>query len=186
MVCLLLLPARSRLCERNLTTVHLEIADGPSGTSLTGSDSRPHLYFRANLAGYHIGPASHDEVDRHFASRQDLASKPYPDSAAALAGHLFHFFINNFGRPAVSIGDAGCVGSVIDPDGLTKEVFTVYVETGGRYCRGMTVVDRRPKDMIERHAPGENDPYSEVILDINEEFYREMFRETVCLPDSDR
>ncbi len=129
---------------------------------------------------------SHDEVDRHFASRQDLASRPYPDSAAALAGHLFHFFINNFGRLAVSIGDAGCVGSVIDPVGLTTEVFPVYVETGGRYCRGMTVVDRRPKDMIERHAPGENDPYSEVILDIDEEFYREMFRETVGLSESAR
>jgi len=38
--------------------------------------------------------------------------------------------------------------------------------------------------MIERHAPGENDPYSEVILDIDEEFYREMFRETVGLPES--
>jgi pyrimidine-specific ribonucleoside hydrolase len=124
---------------------------------------------------------NHEEVDRHFASSQDLASSPYPTSAAALAGHLFHFLINNFGRPAVSIGDAGCVGSVIDPSGLTIETFPVYVETGGRYCRGMTVVDRRPKDMVERNAPGENDPYSEVILDIDEAFYRAMFRDTVGL-----
>lgn len=120
-----------------------------------------------------------DEVDRHFASRQELASSPYPASAAALAGHLFHFLINNFGRPAVSIGDAGCVGSVIDPAGLTTEIFPVYVETGGRFCRGMTVVDRRPKDLVERNAPGENAPYTEVIMDIDEAFYRAMFRETV-------
>jgi pyrimidine-specific ribonucleoside hydrolase len=124
---------------------------------------------------------SHDEVDRHFASRHDLASLPYPESAADLAGHLFHFFINNFGRSTVSIGDAGCVGAVIDPAGLTTEMLPVYVETGGRYSRGQTIVDRRPKDLIEPHAPGENDPYSEVILDIDEAFYRDMFRETVGL-----
>jgi pyrimidine-specific ribonucleoside hydrolase len=122
-----------------------------------------------------------DEVDRYFASRQDLAALPYPNTPAALAGHLFHFMIANFGLPAVPIGDAGCVGSVIDGTGLKTEKLPVYVETGGRYSRGQTIVDRRPKDMIGKHAPGQNDPYLEVGLDIDEEFYRRMFRETVGL-----
>jgi pyrimidine-specific ribonucleoside hydrolase len=122
-----------------------------------------------------------DEVDRYFASRQELAALPYPNTPGALAGHLFHFMVANFGIPAVPIGDAGCVGVVIDGAGVTTEMLPVYVETGGRYCRGQTIVDRRPRDMIGKHAPGENDPFSEVCLDIDEEFYRQMFREIIGL-----
>jgi pyrimidine-specific ribonucleoside hydrolase len=118
-----------------------------------------------------------EEVDRWFASRSYLASRPFPDTVPALVAHLLHFMIENFRRPVVTIGDAGCVAAVIDRSGLTTEMFPVYVETDGRHCRGQTVVDRRPLDLLDRL--GEKDPESEVAvaLDIDGDFYRHLFRQ---------
>lgn len=118
---------------------------------------------------------SQEEVEQWFASRTYLASRPYPDSAPALIGHLFHFLFQNFGRSSVSIGDAGCVAAVIDRSGLTTELLPVYVETGGRYARGQTVVDRRPLDIADRRGEERVEPTTAVALDIDTEFYRELF-----------
>ena len=120
-----------------------------------------------------------EEVARYFASQEQLASSPYPETASALAAHIFYFMMRNFGRSAVPIGDAGCVASLIDPAGLTTERLPVYVETGGRYARGQTIVDRRPIDMLDRRAEEMVDPHIDVALDIDEDFYRQLFREAV-------
>lgn len=119
------------------------------------------------------------EVGQWFASSDYLASRPYPDSVPALAAHLFYFMMGNFGREEVSIGDAGCVASLIDPSGLTTELLPVFVETGGRYARGQTIVDRRPKVLSDLHAVDYDDLHVEVALDIDGDIYRQMFREAV-------
>jgi pyrimidine-specific ribonucleoside hydrolase len=128
-----------------------------------------------------------DEVSRWFASPAELEAFPYPQTPAALAAHLFYFLIRNFGREAVSIGDAGCVASYLDGSGLTTERLHVYVETGGRYSRGQTIVDRRPwvyQRLNRAHAPGEAaaEPHVDVALDIDVEFYRKFFRTHVGRP----
>lgn len=120
-----------------------------------------------------------DEVSSLFASMEELDGQPHPQTPAALAGHLFHFLIRNFGRNAVSIGDAGCVASLIDESGLTKSLFPVYVETGGNYARGQTIVDRRPRDIVNRRGQKEVPCNVDVALDIDADFYREMFRRSV-------
>ena len=117
------------------------------------------------------------EVERWFASPAYLASRPYPDTPPALVAHLFYFLFSNFRRSSVSIGDAGCVAAVIDRAGLASEFLPVYIETGGRFCRGQTVVDRRPLDMVNRRGEGEMESATAVALDIDGDFYREIFRQ---------
>lgn len=118
-----------------------------------------------------------EEVDGWFASRDDLASRPYPDTVPALAGHLFHFLFHNFRRSAVSIGDAGCVAAVIDRSGLTTAQLPVYVETGGHYARGQTIVDRRDPNMVDRRGEDRVPSKTAVALDIDADFYRDLFRQ---------
>ena len=62
---------------------------------------------------------------------------------AGLAGRLVLFQCERFGADSGTIGDAGAVCAVIDPDGLTTKDFPVRVELGGTWSRGRTVVDMR-------------------------------------------
>lgn len=129
------------------------------------------------------------EVARWFASESELSRHPYPHTPATLAAHLFNFLIRNFGREEVSIGDAGCVASFVDGAGLTTERLHVYVETGGNYSRGQTIVDRRPwvyQRLNRVHAPGDPavEPHVDVALDIDVEYYRRFFRTFVGRPAS--
>ncbi len=48
-----------------------------------------------------------------------------------------------FGGDALTIGDAGAVCAVIEPEGIRTERHPVRVETGTGAARGQTVVDRR-------------------------------------------
>jgi pyrimidine-specific ribonucleoside hydrolase len=66
-----------------------------------------------------------------------------PDPAAQLAGNLIDTQRELFGGHAVTIGDAGAVCAVIDPDGLGTLRYPVRVELGEGYARGQTIVDRR-------------------------------------------
>ena len=61
-------------------------------------------------------------------------------SAAELAGRLVTFQCDRFGAPAATIGDAGAVCAVVDPDGLTTEQLPVRVELTG--IRGQTTIAR--------------------------------------------
>ncbi|MDQ4074882.1 MAG: nucleoside hydrolase [Chloroflexota bacterium] len=122
---------------------------------------------------------SAEETDRWFASSSALASAPSPNTVPVLAGHLLHFMMRNFNRPEATIGDAGCVACVIDRSGLTTERLPVYVETGGRHCRGQTVVDRRPRALIERRPIDEEAYEADVALDINADLYRDLFRRVI-------
>ena len=66
-----------------------------------------------------------------------------PDPAAQLAGSLIDHQREVFGSDAVTIGDAGAVCAVIDPQGLATTAYPVRVEVGSGYARGQTIVDRR-------------------------------------------
>jgi pyrimidine-specific ribonucleoside hydrolase len=65
------------------------------------------------------------------------------DPGAQLAGSLIEFASNTFDSDAATIGDAGTVCAVVDPDGLTTEIWPVQVELGNGLARGQTLVDRR-------------------------------------------
>lgn len=122
---------------------------------------------------------SREEVGRWFCTEEQLREKTHPQSAPELAAHLLYFMMRNFGWEKVSIGDAGCVASLIDPSGLTTERLPVYIETGGHYARGQTIVDRRPKDLLKRFGEAIVESDVEVSFDIDEEYYRRLFRKAV-------
>lgn len=78
-------------------------------------------------------------VDRSDADR--LAARL--DPACQLAAALIRARCTLLGADAITIGDAGTVCAVADPDGLTTHPRPVRVETGFGYTRGQTLVDRR-------------------------------------------
>ncbi len=55
---------------------------------------------------------------------------------------------------AITIGDAGTVCAVADPDGLTTHRHPVRVDTGFGYSRGQTIVDRRESPVDRVRLPG--------------------------------
>jgi len=101
--------------------------------------------------------------------------------SAQLAGKLLLFFMDNFKRERGGIGDAGCVASVIDPDGLTTEEYPVRVELTGTWTRGQTVVDQRPWMTVQRESewqPSMGTKIS-VAVDVDQERYRQIFQEAI-------
>lgn len=80
------------------------------------------------------------------------------DPAASLAGRLVGYQCDRFGVEEATIGDAGAVCAVVDPEGLTVEALPVRIELTGTWTRGQTVVDRR----LDRSSGGtdqEHDPH---------------------------
>ncbi len=65
------------------------------------------------------------------------------DSAAQLAGRLIQFSRGVFGDEACTVGDAGAVCAVIEPEAIGTRRHPVRVETGSGATRGQTVVDQR-------------------------------------------
>ena len=76
-----------------------------------------------------------------------------PAGAAGLGGRLILFQCDRFGADAGTIGDAGAVCAVVDPEGLRTEPLPVRVELGGTWSRGRTVVDRRDWSGDLAHDP---------------------------------
>lgn len=60
-----------------------------------------------------------------------------------LAGDLIDFICRRFGATASTIGDAGAVALLVDPDAVQLERLPVRVELSGTWTRGRTVVDTR-------------------------------------------
>ncbi|MCZ7569260.1 MAG: nucleoside hydrolase [Ardenticatenaceae bacterium] len=121
-----------------------------------------------------------EEVDRWFDTASQSSRPPRTSAVSALVAHLLHFEMRNFGLPDATIGDAGCVASVIDPSGLTTRLLPVFVETGGRHCRGQTVVDRRDlPGSVRRPVSGSAPAMVDVALEIDADFYRRLFRDAI-------
>ncbi len=97
------------------------------------------------------------------------------DSAAQLAGRLIEFSLGVFGEDRCTIGDAGAVCAVIEPDGIGTERYPVRVETGDGGTRGQTVVDRRRwvgDAPVRSHRDG---AATDVALTVNARRYRELW-----------
>ncbi|MBV7327207.1 nucleoside hydrolase [Chloroflexi bacterium TSY] len=103
------------------------------------------------------------------------------EPAAQFAGKILHFMMENFGREYASIGDGGCVASVIDPDGLTTETYPVRVELQGQWTRGQTVVDQRPARTTQLESAWQPpmDTQIAVATDVDRERYRDLFVEAI-------
>jgi inosine-uridine nucleoside N-ribohydrolase len=110
---------------------------------------------------------------------RDLASR-HPTGPAGLAARLIGFQCERFGAESATIGDAGAVCAVVDPDGLTTERLPVRVELAGSWSRGRTIVDRRDWDGNLAHDPHGQAPASiEVALDVEGERYARLWLDTV-------
>jgi len=101
------------------------------------------------------------------------------DPAARLAGLLLGFQCERFGDQA-TIGDAGAVCAVLDPEAVRTERLPVRVELGGSWSRGRTVVDRRSWDLDLSHDPHGRSPVEvDVALDVDGPRYAALWLDTV-------
>lgn len=90
--------------------------------------------------------------------------------AAGLGGRLVSYQCDRFGDDAATIGDAGAVCAVLEPDLVTTQELPVRVELSGRWSRGRTIVDRRDWSGDLAHDPhGEAPVRLRVALDIDGE-----------------
>ena len=64
-------------------------------------------------------------------------------AAGRLAAGLISFRHRRFANAGATIGDAGAVGILLEPDAVRTERLPVRVELTGSWTRGRTVVDRR-------------------------------------------
>ena len=74
-------------------------------------------------------------------------------AVADLAAGLISFHHRRFANAGATIGDAGAVGILIDPDAVVTQRLPVRVELTGTWTRGRTVVDRRDWDGHLAHDP---------------------------------
>jgi pyrimidine-specific ribonucleoside hydrolase len=114
-------------------------------------------------------------IDEAGAARLVAASSA--DEAAQLAGRLLQ---RQHGRHIATIGDAGAVAAVIDPEGLTTSQHPVRIELAGTWTRGQTLVDRRSWAGDLEHDPhGLPAARVDVALGVDADRYRALFLETL-------
>ena len=89
------------------------------------------------------------------------------------------FQCDRFGDPA-TIGDAGAVCAVLEPDALHTKRLPVRVELGGSWSRGRTVVDRRSWAGDMTHDPHGRSPVEvDVALKVDGPRYAALWLEAV-------
>ncbi len=99
---------------------------------------------------------------------------------AGLAGRLIAFQCERYAEDSATIGDAGAVCAVVDPEGLTTQRLPVRVELAGTWSRGRTIVDRRDWDGDLTHDPHGKAPAAiDVALAVDGERYARMWLDTV-------
>jgi pyrimidine-specific ribonucleoside hydrolase len=112
------------------------------------------------------------------ADARELLAGAHP--ASRLAGGLVEFQCDRFGEDDATIGDAGAVCAVADPDGLTTARHTVHVELAGSRTRGQTVVDRRTWSGDLEHDPhGLSPALVDVALGVDGPRWRSLWLETM-------
>ncbi|GAB3488851.1 nucleoside hydrolase [Flexivirga lutea] len=100
--------------------------------------------------------------------------------AARLAGELVAFQCDRFGSEQATIGDAGAVCAVIDPEGIGTTPLPVRVELAGTWSRGRTIVDVRDWTGDLAHDPhGRADAVIDVALEVDGRRYADLWLDTV-------
>ncbi len=109
----------------------------------------------------------------------DLAAL-HDSGPAGLAGRLIAHQCQRFGSTSATIGDAGAVCAVLEPEGLTLKKLPVRVELGGTWSRGRTIVDLRDWDGNLAHDPhGQAPAVIDVALAVDGEGYVRLWLDTV-------
>ena len=82
----------------------------------------------------------------------------------SLSGRLLLSMLDRFGDldnahnaklgNQTSIGDAGAVACVLNPDAIVVKELPIAVELNGKYTRGQTVIDQRPPEMAALEEGG--------------------------------
>ena len=99
---------------------------------------------------------------------------------AGLAARLIAFQCERFEAQSATIGDAGAVCAVLDPDGLTTQRLPVRVELAGTWSRGRTIVDLRDWDGNLAHDPhGQARVSVDVALGVDGARYAQLWLDTV-------
>jgi pyrimidine-specific ribonucleoside hydrolase len=110
---------------------------------------------------------------------RDLAGRGGP--AARLGAALVGFACDRFRAEAATLGDAGAVCAVIDPDRLGVRRLPVRVELAGTWTRGRTVVDQRDEDLDVRNDPhGRAHPRVDVGLEVDGPGYARLWLDTLA------
>ena len=100
--------------------------------------------------------------------------------AARLAGALVAVQCDRFVAADATIGDAGAVCAVIDPDGMQTGALAVHVELAGARTRGQTVVDRRTwAGDLDHHGDGGLSTVIDVALSVDADRWRRLWLTTV-------
>jgi pyrimidine-specific ribonucleoside hydrolase len=101
-------------------------------------------------------------------------------SPARLAGELIEFQCQRFESDRATIGDAGAMCVVIDPDGISTTALPVRVELAGTWSRGRTIVDARDWSGDHDHDPhGPADAVVDVALGIDGRRYADLWLRTM-------
>ncbi len=113
--------------------------------------------------------------------RAAAVAATHDSGPAGLAGRLIAFQCERVAADSATIGDAGAVCAVIEPEGLTLERLPVRVELAGTWSRGRTIVDRRPWGGNLAHDPhGQAPAQVDVSLAVDAARYAQLWLETVC------
>ncbi len=99
---------------------------------------------------------------------------------AGLAARLIDFQSERFGDADATIGDAGAVCAVLDPEGVSTTRLPVRVELAGTWSRGRTIVDLRDWDGDLAHDPhGQAPAILDVALEVDGARYADLGWRTV-------
>lgn len=113
------------------------------------------------------------------AQAAELSAAPI-DAPAGLAGRLIDFQCDRFAADDATIGDAGALASVIEPDLLRAERRPVRVELAGTWSRGRTIVDGRDWTSDLTHDPhGQASAAIDVALGIDADACAQLWLDAV-------
>lgn len=102
------------------------------------------------------------------------------DPGTQLAGALLDFACTVFDGESATIGDAGTMCAVVDPDGLTTRSFPVRVELAPGVSRGQTLVDRRNWTGDHQFDPNPlRGSTIDVALEVDAQRYAQLWLSTV-------
>lgn len=98
----------------------------------------------------------------------------------ALAAGLMRFMSARFNEDSATIGDAGAVAMLTDPEAVRTERLPVRVELSGTWTRGRTIVDTRDWSGDMDHDPhGLAEAHVEVALEIDGPRVAKLWLDTI-------